>query len=367
MYPVAGPGFRGGTETYVNVVAAGLAAAGHDVHVVAPDATTDEQRAHRLWYWPSSYHPWEADAVVAVHSLAHVRPDSGYRAPILICATNGLGADFGPDDGWAPSVDAWPVFSRCHAELLVKRHPAIDAARCHVTGLGIDLAAYPPGPAKVAGRVLVANDPARGLWHVLDIFDALRLLVPEATLHVAYDVDGAFQARRWQSTALAEVLLDCQKRLAATPGITVLGAIDRDALVAEQLACQVHVWPSDPPNVGSQIHGLTQMECAAAGAALVLSDIEAFPDVFAAAATILPVPGTFVPELEGRVTAQHWADVIAGLMRTPSRLKKAQRASRALAARHDWSRVVASWCSMLTTLARAADTGNVSAPTVVTT
>lgn len=375
LYPLAKPGFRGGTEVYVEKVTAGLAALGHTVHVVANDADVEEQRSERLWYWPTAYHPTHADAVVAVHSLEYVSPDSAYDAPFLIGMGNGLGAFLGPDDEWAKWVDAWPVFSECHRDLLVKHHPNVDPAKCYVTGLGIEVGEYRhphdnhngyPCPIceqdfcqsgctdaqklatfKVPGRMFFSNDPARGLWHVLDVFDAVKKRVPHATLHVGYDFQRNFERAKWGSNALAEMFWECRDRLANTPGVVDLGQLSREDLIREQLECQVCVMPSDPPNVGSQIHGIGQMEAAAAGAALVLSDTEAFPEVFGGAATILPLPGTYLPNLERRYDAQDWAEAVVQLMEDPEKWGEASRAARALAERHTWDAVVGKWQEML--------------------
>jgi glycosyltransferase involved in cell wall biosynthesis len=105
--------------------------------------------------------------------------------------------------------------------------------------------------------------------------------------------------------------------------------------------------PSDPPNVGTQIHGLTQLECAAAGCALVLSDVEAFPEVFGTAAHILPVIGKYRPELERRITAEDYAAIVVELMRDQEKWKHASTQARALAEQHTWSRVVDNWEAML--------------------
>lgn len=358
MYPLLKDGFRGGTELYVREVADGLAARGHTVHLVANDCEVDEQLGPNLYAWPTAYHPHKADAVVAVHNLECL--DADYHADLLLLASNGVDPDLGPDGAYATGVDAYPVFSQCHADLLVRTRPSVDPAKCHVTGLGVSLADYPapvswlPDPdlvyegiPKVPGRIFVSNDPARGLWHVLDVFDHVRRQVPEATLHVGYDFERQFALRRWESSALGETLWDCRRRLAETPGVVNLGALTREQTIAEQLACQVHLWPSEPPNVGSQIHGMTQMECGAAGAALVLSDTEAFPEVFGEAATILPVPGTYLVDAERRYDAEDWSEAVVGLMRDPAAWAEASRKARALAEGHTWSHVVARWQAML--------------------
>lgn len=365
MYPVGQPGFSGGTEVMVRQLAAGLARS-HEVHVVTPDLSEEEQRSERQWWWPPSNFPRSADAVILVHKIEYAMD---YAADFLIFATNGVDPDLGPEHAYATAVDAFPLFSAKHGELLRKFRPTIPEDKCFVTGLGVDLEDYEPGWAdydkgliatrasmKVPGRIFWANDPARGLWHMLDIFDKLKPLVPEATLHVGYDFKRQHEYYRWAANAMAEVLWECKARLEATEGVTDVGALTREEVIREQLECQVHVMASDPPNVGSQIHGMFQMECAAAGAALVLSDTEAFPEVFGGAALILPLPGVFLPTSERRYDAQDWADATAELILDSERLKAHQQRSRQLAEQHTWTRVIDRWQGLLDSLVLGKET-----------
>src|SRR5262249_1554827 len=156
--------------------------------------------------------------------------------------------------------DAVACLSDCHVELLCARHPKTDRTRCHVTGLGVEVEEYFPGDEyiphegdegncypdikkwqddeKVPGRLLYANDPQRGLGHVLDIFDRVRAAAAEATLHLAYDWRSAVNAVRWHASAMAETLLECERRVAVTAGVVDLGPVGRDELIREQLAAQ---------------------------------------------------------------------------------------------------------------------------------
>jgi glycosyltransferase involved in cell wall biosynthesis len=362
LYPVGLSGFHGGTETYVKVLASGLAAKGHTVHIVTPDLDDDEQRGEREWWWGPNAHPSKAEAVVMVHSLAGA---DDYSGDALIYATNGVDPYLGPDGRLAELVAAFPVFSRKHGELMCAQNPTIDKSRCVVTGLGVDLDEYAAyntlqlnkdghaeGPVvpKVPGRIWVGNDPARGLWHVLDVFEIVQREMPEATLHITYDFDRQYEQHRWRQNILAETMRECRRRLKTIPGVVNLGSLDRPGVVREQLEAMVHLWPSDPPNVGSQIHGISQAEAAAAGCALVLSDTEAFPEVFGGVAEILPVPGRFIPDPNGdgrRVDAQDYADIVLDLLRDPELWAKASRASRKLAEQHTWAAVIDKWDQML--------------------
>lgn len=372
LYPMAKSGFRGGTELAVERIAHGLAENGFVVHVVTKDADQMERRGDSEFWWPATMHPSRADVVVMVAALAGAED---YEADCLIYFTNGAELPNRLTPEVAGLVSAYPVFSRKHGELLCKLNPAIPPERCVVTGLGVDTATYTAAWAsicvaghtrtglpidevfaasKVPGRIWVGNDPARGLVNTLDIFDLVKERVPHATLHVTYDLERQFARVKWQHNAAAEVLWECKRRLENTPGVTLLGAVSREEVVRQQLEAQVHLWPSDPVNVGSQIHGLSQLEAAAAGCALVLSDVEAFPEVFGEAATILPTIGTFAPgpdEDGSRIDAQDYADAVVELMTDAAKWAEASRKARKLAEKMTWEDVTGQWLLMLDLLA----------------
>lgn len=379
LYPMGKPGFSGGTELMVHKLAAGLAAKGHLVHVVCADLDAMELRAPTLFYWGRGNHPTAADCVVMVHSLEHIGP---YSADLLVLASNGLGADLGPGDEFASGLDAVACFSQCHVDLLTQAHPRIRKEICHVTGLGVDpwdATNFPcssddpmcqPANAsvhgtwhttglaieryKVPGRMLYANDPQRGLWHVIDIFERVQQAIPDATLHITYDWDRSFNNLKWGASHMAERFWEIDARIKANPGIVSLGQLTREQVIREQLECQVHVMPSDPPNSGSQIHGISQMECAAAGCALVLSDTEAFPEVFGEAAIILPLPGWYDPRAERRWDTQDWAEIVIDLMKDSNAWAGGSGRARSLAEKNTWSRVVDNFDAMLAALSKKA-------------
>jgi glycosyltransferase involved in cell wall biosynthesis len=346
MYPLGKEGFSGGSQTYIKAITAELAARGHQVHVITNDLDVDEQRGPNLWYWPPAYYPHTADvAIMQMHAVDN--PE--YEAPLCVLMTSCVDPYVGPGDAFAGSFDAVPVFSQVHKTLLCATRP-IAPERCHVTGLGVDLTDYQCETfttGKVPGRMLYANDPARGLFYTLDVFEKVRAQVPEAELHVAYDFDKQLSWRAWEHSQMAQFLWECKQRIEGTPGVVNVGGLDRAGIIREQMECQVHCMPSDPPGIGTQTHGITQMECAAAGCALVLSDVEAFPEVFGEGAEILPVIGTYIPSAERRCDAADYAGVVVELMRDPEKWAEASRKARALAERNTWDAVVDRWEMML--------------------
>ncbi len=353
LYPLGKPGFSGGSQVYIRAITEGLAANGHEVHVITNDLETDERRGPNLWYWPPTNFPRKAD--VAVMQM-HCQPNPEYVAPICILMTSCIDPFLGPDDKWAEDIDAVPVFSEVHKRLLCKTRP-IPPEKCHLTGLGVELADYDGQAEPVPGRMLYANDPARGLFYVLDIFDIVKQKVPHATLHVSYDFDRQLGYRAWEHSQMAQYLWDCKRRIDGTPGIVNVGALERADVIREELESHVHCMPSDPPGVGTQTHGITQMEMAAAGIPLVLSDVEAFPEVFGGTASILPVIGKFFPEQKRRVGPADYAAVVIELMTDERKWRRASRKSRALAKRSTWAIVVRKWEKMLETLVEGLSVG----------
>jgi glycosyltransferase involved in cell wall biosynthesis len=360
LYPVGKPGFKGGTELMVERIARGLAMKGHTVHVVTPDLEQEEQRHYSwivrdfpssdpgrasIWWWGPHNFPRNADAVVLVHNMQGLEAD--YEADHLIVATNGLDPYCGPDHEWAAGVDAWPVFSQHHLDLLCGNIPTIQRNRCYITGLGVDLSEFSTGVPKVPGRLFWASDPARGLWHLLDVFDHVKRAESSATLHVAYDFGAQFAYHQWQANSLAEALWECKQRLEATQGVVSLGAVDTAQLRREQAECQVFAYPCDPVTAGSELFCLSAMEAAAAGCALVLGENEALPEVFEDAAMLLPLPGKWLSAHDRRYDAQDWADQVVGLMQDPANWERMSQNSRALAERNSWAAVIERWEEML--------------------
>ncbi len=338
-YPLGTASFFAGTERIVKELAHGLAARGHIVHVITPDLPHEQQRGEREWWWPASYHPHVADVVVPVFSLETV---GDLSAPFMVLLANVIDPPLGP---FMPTAVA--CLTEAHKDLLCKATPAIQPGQCFITGTGCD-PVLDVTTEHVYGRMVWSNSHDRGLWHMLDIFDRIKAKVPEATLHVGYDFDGKFEMWKWQAHSLAELMWEAKRRMEISPGITNVGRLTPEQVRLEQMESYIHVMPSDPPNVGSQLHGMFQLECAAAGVPLVLSDVEAFPEVFGECATILPVPGSLAKHdkkrvMVGRFDAQDWADVAVDIMTHKTVWQRMSRKSRAVAKAATWSAFLDRW------------------------
>jgi hypothetical protein len=338
LYPVGKPGFTGGTEHMVRVLARHLSQ-WYTVNVVTPDLDEWEPRGENLYYWPPTMFPRKTDVLVMVQSLEGM---DNYTAPVLAFATNGIDPIVG---NLTPSIDLYPCFSQTHIDMMTKARLTIPAERCVITGLGVDLPDMLVSPCK--GLMCWMNDPARGLWHMLDIFDEVRKRIDTARLAVTYNFELQFSHRKWQQSQMAQVLWECRERMQKTSGVEVWSEMTREQVIGLQQVQHVHVMPSDPPNQGSQIHGMAQLESASFGTPLVLADTEAFPEVFGQAADILPLPGTYVEGMQRRVTSTDWADVIEKVMLDETVYQEMRAASLELARQNTWAAVACNWHKML--------------------
>ena len=343
VYPVGNAGFTGATELMLHRLASGLASRGHTVCVTTPDLNRAEQRGPTLWYWPPVAFPTHADVVIAMHNLAHV---AEYDAPVLVLASNGPDPYLGPNACDARLIDRAVCFSQTHVDLLRDVSPEIPREKCRAIGLGVDPEAYRRGIAKTPGRMLWASDPTRGLWHMLDIFRLVREAEPEAELRIAYDFASKFDAWKWDASSVAEALWRCKFGM-EMPGVTAIGGLRHEQMAAEQMAAWLFAYPCDPLTPGTELFCLAALESAAAGCPLILSDLPALREVFADAATFLPIPGTYSPADECRFDVRDWADVIVEITRDVSQWIDMSNRSKDLAERHTWGKVVDQWEAML--------------------
>ena len=96
-YGLAHAQMYGGTELLALRLASGLAARGHEVHVIAPDLAHAEHRGPLEWWWPPTGHPDVADVVVGVHGLLTM---GDLDAPMRVLLANAIdppGADVAVD------------------------------------------------------------------------------------------------------------------------------------------------------------------------------------------------------------------------------------------------------------------------------
>lgn len=145
-------------------------------------------------------------------------------------------------------------------------------------------------------RVIWASSPDRGLHHLLRMWPRVIEQVPEAELHLYYDMDrwlenintAMTQGHRPLTTDYA---LQVRKLLPASPNTTYHGGVGRLELAAALMQGKVLAYPCDPvaPTEG---FSMTTLEAWIAGCTVILSDADALQELWGEreGITCLPLP-----------------------------------------------------------------------------
>lgn len=286
----------GGGETAMVSIARELAARGHEVTVFH-----DLDRPGRyegVQYLPARLFPdlatlMEHDVLVAWDSSHAFRYCD--RAKVRILAFQLNDALIGVFDH---VVDRYFHPSAWHAQRFKQLYPEIreSAQRWTLTN-GIDLRRYAQEVERNHYRVIYSSSPDRGLHHLLRFWPRIKELVPEAELHVFYDIDRwtalTFQLEQMglvgPTTERAHLV--AQARENPPEGVTFRGGIGQWQLAREQLGSALMVYPCDPtqPTEG---FSMSCLEGVVAGCTLITSNADALPELWTSApdATLLPLP-----------------------------------------------------------------------------
>jgi glycosyltransferase involved in cell wall biosynthesis len=200
-------------------------------------------------------------------------------------------------------VDIYQTVSNWHADELVRSDPSLQARevsyreRLLVFPNGIDLARYANPPEREPFRIIHSSSPDRGLHHLLALWPRIKRQVPEATLHIYYDMKGWFDAiEHAAGYGVTDIITaprahDLQRLLKETEdqGVTTHGGIGQWELAQEQMKSSLMVYPCDPvrPTEGFSI---SILEGLAAGTPVITSNADALPELWADYTTQVPLP-----------------------------------------------------------------------------
>lgn len=212
------------------------------------------------------------------------------------------------DEYWHPSQ--W------HRDRFVKEWPEIDERKTAVLMTnGVDPERYAQAAAqimKVPGRVAYTSSPDRGLHHLLRIWPAIKQQVPQAELHVYYDVErwlqndadmkvaGMHNVTRERAELIRPYFMD------PTHGIVFKGGVSKWELASAQVSAPVLCYPCDPvaPTEG---FSMTVLEGITAGCDVLTTNADALGELWSGrpGVTVLPLP----------VHDDVWADALVATLR----------------------------------------------------
>ena len=306
----------GGGETAMISVSREIAALGHDVTVFYD--VNPPGRYHGVDYLPAGlFVPLacnqEFDVLVcwdAPHALRFRD-----RAKVRVLAFQLNDAQIGPFDHM---VDLYMHPSQWHIDMFHELYPEMSTFKsvARVTN-GIDYNRYVPvvSPDEVRKpRVIYSSSPDRGLHHLLRMWPLVHKEVPEAELHVFYDM------KRWldlddrvraeggltNTSERAAIIKDQIEHPENLPNVTFHGAVGQGRLAREQAMSKVMAYPCDPvrPTEG---FSMSILEGITAGCHVISTNADALPELWSSApnTTLLPLPvddGVWVQTIIERLT-----------------------------------------------------------------
>jgi len=204
------------------------------------------------------------------------------------------------EEGFEKNVDLFLFPSDTHRKHVLSVTPQIDAAKTGVWGNCISNEDYFTGEEKDRGKsITYCSSPDRGLHWLCEFFPRVRAKVPEATLHVYYRYTPWYQrmAGEWnpsnqpahQQGMRARYTGSFFYKMGATgeKGVFLHGAVTNQQMVAALESSRVLAYPCDPV-VFTEGFGVSVLDACAAGAIPLISDVDAFGEVYGGTAMVVP-------------------------------------------------------------------------------
>jgi len=308
----------GGGECAMMSIARELAKLGHEV-IVFYD--TKPGRYDGVDYLPRNlYIPMvvqmEHDVLLSWDDTNAFRYADKGKVHVLACQLND--AFIGAFD-W--TIDMYVHPSQWHADRFHTMYPEMTKSKSIVrltNGLDYERYAVSDAPKREPHRVIYSSSPDRGLHHLLRMWPQVIAAVPDATLHVFYDMSKWLDLdKRMEETGGFNITHERAKFLrdyiaAGVPNsVTFHGGVGQTELSREQLKSSLMVYPCDPvaPTEG---FSMSVLEGVASGCNVIISNADAFPELWTnvPGVTILPLP----------VDDAVWIDTIVSKLKDPAEL-----------------------------------------------
>ena len=306
----------GASESLVLRIAAAMVADGYRVDGIW---TGDEEKfVDGVRWWPRNKHPTKCDILISCEWLINVHEFEFKKLFVPLNKINPVLANREAD------VDGFIVFTEEHKRQLLLYTPTIREDQVVIIPAGV---ATGEKLRKVKHRMIWCHTPERGLLHIARQWPAILKQVPDATIAMTYGLERSWQTNKWQMNTIAEALAECMvwKERYADSIVDIGRATQADVRKAQAQA-EVMSYPCDAPAPGI-VTTFATMECAAAGATLLVPDLEGFPEEFGSIGIFLPIP----------IDEQQWVDMTVELLLDEEQKKKSAKAGREWAATRPWS------------------------------
>ena len=286
-----------GSESFFFSVLRGLVAAGHELDVygfwredvVFEGATykafRDQRPEHFTVEAPESY------------SLAVVWNEPDYLPAFppsvkRVCFQQLNDFSYCRREGWAESMDLCFFPSKTHLAHVQRNWPMVALEKCRV--LSNCLNAGKPGEvARDPKRMVYCSSPDRGLHWALDFFSEIRVRVPDATLHVFYRYQDWYERMRGlypdelgNRARYCNAVFDRLGRKGEN-GLFLEGPVSTKEMSEQLQRARLLLYPCDTVAF-TEGFGVAVLDACAAGALPIISDADAFAEVYTGVAHVLP-------------------------------------------------------------------------------
>lgn len=232
-------------------------------------------------------------------------------------------------------IDQYWHPSKWHIDRFLHEYRFIPSYKCHpyMTN-GVDLERYlklAEHTTYAPHRVVYTSSPDRGLHHLLRFWPRVMDAVPDAELHVYYDIQKWLDMdTQLRTVGLPNITRDRVDLIAPAfqdpaPGVTFHGGVGQYELAKAQVESALLCYPCDPvaPTEG---FSMTILEGLTAGCQVVTTNADAFEELWSGTegVTMLPLP----------IQDDVWVDTIVKLL-----LDDKQRRIREVL-EHQWAGVV---------------------------
>ena len=193
------------------------------------------------------------------------------------------------------AVDYYQCVSNWHRDTLIASDASLrpsSASKFVVWPNGVDLARYQSRPARIPYRIIHSSSPDRGLHHLLRLWPNIKKAIPQAELHIFYELQRWFDlVDHAPNVITADRAKRVREGLAKNEGngVIVHGAVNQWQLAQEQMKASLMVYTCQPiaPTEG---YSISVMECLAAGTPVVTTDADAFPELWTDHVRMMPLP-----------------------------------------------------------------------------
>jgi len=325
-----------GSDLGISRVAQEFSKQGHDVSLF----TSHEPNKPDTWEGVKLYHLSEKKATIKPDWDAIIswsEPDE-FRdlptEPLRICSQQLNGFTY-CKPGFDDYVDVWASPSNMHMRYHIYQTPHPEKWVVIPDGCDPDL--YTEGQ-KVPGRVVFTSSPDRGLHWLLQEWQNIKAQVPEANLRIFYhfsqgDVEEFERGFKIWSPSIMELgqrtryFRNAIKKLKPLD-VEHVGSVSRDQLVQELNQAMVLGYPTSVVSDFCEGFGCSVMEACAAGCVPVISDVDAFGDLY----------GGIVPMIKSPVNTHmgEFTDLVVKMLRNGSERDEAVRKCKDLANKYTW-------------------------------